>query len=241
MAQSGSIDYQTFSLGPNFRIVVDRTPHFSLSDDERRLVEEIWQEEQRRKGSHLFNGRILCYSSHDTDQLVGYFIDYKDYIAVRQRPALREKMPINLLGASGLTIASASVLWGKRASFVTAYPGYYECAPSGGLNPEMVHHEAFSPHLPFEMELLEETGLAKESIKKISVRSLVHDSNTNLYELVGMIELDEAVLNQKMKGSHEYDELLWIEISNLPAFFASQKEKILPMSAFLCSRFLKKL
>lgn len=227
-------DYQTFDIQADFNIrIVEDVVAFELSDLDKAEVERIWHEEMRLKGEKLFNGRMLCYLKHDCHTLYGHFVEYKHYIAVLRQPQLRTKIPIDTLGASGITFSGGSVLWGKRASFVTEYAGYYECAPSGGLNPGMVVAGEIPVDMPFEQELHEETGLAKNLIQDIRVTSLIYDKKSFLYEIVATIELDESASQKGLAPTDEYEELVWVDMSALSAFFEKHRGKILPMSYYL--------
>lgn len=234
MVANGKPSYQTFLLSCDFQIKIeDAALQFQLSDHEAELIERIWQEEVRLKGDKLFNGQMLSYLRHNSHELHGCFVDYKYYLAVLRQPSLRDKIPIETLGVSGLTISDGWLLWGKRASFVTEYAGYYECAPSGGINPEMAIGGMVPTHIPYEVELLEETGISKEQVTGISPVCLVYDVNVHLYECVARIEVDPCLRRMKMSASEEYDELVWVEISKLAHFLDNDEVNILPMSRFL--------
>lgn len=228
------MDYQTFAVAKDFQIKIEASQGaFQLSDVERALIEQVWEEELRLKSGKLFNGQMLCYVRHDAHCLYGRFISYKEYIAILRRPALRAAMPIDLLGISGITLSDGAILWGKRASFVTDYAGYYECAPSGGLNPGMAFDGFIPSRVPFEQELAEETGITSDKVKGISLSRLVYNPKAHLYELVAAIELEDGMRQASLPASEEYDELLWVDISALPSFFQQHAGKILPMSDYL--------
>lgn len=226
-------DYQTFDIVPDFSIEVDEnaTP-FALSSDDVARVEAIWQEEKKKKGERLFNGRMLIYLKHSMTSLWGSFVDYKYYIAGLRDSSLRQKMNLRTIGASGITRSGNCVLWGRRASFVTEYPGYYECAPSGGINPEMALEGCISVKEAFIQELTEETRIPATLVEKIVPRWIVYDSQAKLYEIVALIDLDSSVKHLTLSATDEYDELLWIEMDNLSLFFEGRGEKILPASRY---------
>lgn len=228
------MNYQVFSLAKDFHIQIDenRAP-FNLSAEERQEIEDIWCHEQSLKGNRLFNGKLLCHAHLDAHVLEGFFISYKEYIAVLRQPRLRASLPINTLGASGITISDGAILWGKRAGFVTAYPGYWECAPTGGLSPEMLSQERISLARPFELELEEETGIRKEDVLSIIPRAIVFDKSAHLYELVAFIKLKDSLRSVELAASDEYEAFQWIDFSKLPAFFEQHKGEILPMSHYL--------
>lgn len=228
------MDYQTFKIQPDFQILIDEeAAPFRLTDAEAGVVEGIWQAEKRLKGDKLFNGRILCCTKHDSASLRGCFIDYKDYIAVLRSPSLRSALPVDLLGISGVVIADKAVLVGRRASYVTEYPGFYECVPSGGINPEMCRDGRVDPKVPFEHELVEEAGISKEDIVAFTLTGLVYDARAHLYEVTALIQLRPDLRRRPLAPSDEYAELFWVEFSELPAFFHDHGENLLPMSHYL--------
>lgn len=229
-----AVNYQTFMIDHNFRIeVVESADVIKLSDDDLKRVEAVWEQEKQLKGDRLFDGRLLCYIEHGGDYLRGAFISYKIYLAVLKDPTLRAALPIKALGISGITRSGPYTLWGKRASFVSGFAGFYECAPSGGLSHEMVKGGNIRVEEPFIQELTEETGIQHRSIKNIQPLALVFDDDASLFEVIASIEVDSSLAKGKLSPSDEYEELLWVSDSDQQTFFNSHSGKILPMSHYL--------
>jgi hypothetical protein len=232
--KSVTANYQTLQLNADFSVFITENPaHFKLSDQDSHLIEHLWSEEIKRCGPHLFNGQLLCHVRHDASKLIGQFVQYKHYLAVLREPELRKKIPINALGISGMTFSGPHVLIGKRAAFVTDFPGWYECAPSGGLDPAMAVKGVIDPKTPFVRELLEETGIAEKDVLSTRVLRLIYDNDTHLYEIHAVITVDETLATKKLPASEEYQELLWVTKEKIGEFLNKHVGKIVPLSEYL--------
>ncbi len=110
------------------------------------------------------------------------------------------------LGVKGLTICDDRVLLGRRADDVMAYPGMWEFAPGGVLEPRR-HPEAV-----LRSELEEETGI-QGAIAPTPV-AIVFDSVARCWELVYRLRVQDLPMGAR---SDEYSELSWCKPPNLPS------------------------
>lgn len=232
-----NLEYQTFPLSSQLRIIIEEPAvPFTLSESENRCVEDVWEAEMQLKHGNLFNGQLLCYSKHTEDCLYGYFTDYKHYIAFLRNPYLRSLIQICPLGISAMTISGSRILLGKRGAYVTQYPGYYECAPSGGLSKEMVNGNEIRFSKPFEEELYEETGIDQKSIQAVTPKYLILDAKSSSYEIIASMELSQSVGELTLNPTDEYETLIWVDIHHLSEFINDRSINILPLSQYLLRR-----
>ena len=110
------------------------------------------------------------------------------------------------LGVKGITMHGDLLLMGRRAAWVHQYPGQWECAPGGGVEPGV------DPVDVLLSELAEETGCACAG-QPVAV-ALLLDEETRCWELVYRMTVAEDVL---APSTDEYSELRWCDADELPA------------------------
>ena len=107
------------------------------------------------------------------------------------------------LGAKGITWRDGRVLMGRRAAWVAGYPGAWEFAPGGVVEP------GESPARTVVRELREETGV--EAAREPVAAALLLDARLRCWELVHRIEAAASA----GPASDEYDELRWCDPADL--------------------------
>ena len=110
------------------------------------------------------------------------------------------------LGVKAITTCGDRVLLGRRADWVHQYPGQWEFAPGGGVEP------GCRPDEVLLRELAEETGCTAAG-SPLAV-ALLLDEEARSWELVHRLEVESANLGPE---TDEYAELRWCVIDELPA------------------------
>lgn len=229
------MNYQTFKITSKFAVVaVDASRKMELSDDDRRLVESIWESELKRSQGHLFNGKLLSMLTWDDLHLVGEFVEYKYYIAQLRAPELKNKLQIRPVSISGMTYAADKILIGLRSETVFQHPLWYELAPSGGVDAGMVSEGRVDILKQFEIELIEETGLQPSDIQSIDPFALIYDEQSHSFEIGAAIQI-QPVRAGISAASDEYVRFFWIAEKDLSPFIAQHRSKIIPLSLHLLS------
>jgi len=109
------------------------------------------------------------------------------------------------LGVKGITRRpDGRVLVGRRSSSVAGYPGCWEFAPGGVVEPGERPAEAITK------ELREETGLTCPEPTAVAI---MFDDGLRCWEIVYRI----APRSEDVGVTDEYDELAWCEVDDLPA------------------------
>jgi len=227
-------NYQTIEMRPDFYIEV--LPHargFTLSDHEKRLVDNLWNDEEAERTSHLHNGQILNVVSVEPNKLVGEFIEYKYYIAQLRDPNFEEVLKIKTLAISGITTIADKILVGQRSSHVTAYKNYYELVPSGGIDPGSQVGNRINIARQFEIELWEETGISVTEIKSIRPKALIYDKENKTYEICAEINVNYTILKEPLAASEEYPKLQWISKRDIQDFVSKHESEFVPFSLYL--------
>lgn len=230
---------QSREISNNFHIKFDlnKSP-YHLTEWQQSEVTRIWEEQQKTK--LLFDGLLFSVQHVEEDYLFGKWIDYRYMIAQRFSPALKSVLNVIPLGISALTTCGDSVLLGKRAEFLANYPGCYECAPSGGVDPSTVKGNEVDLKMLILKELEEETGVHEHLVSSIQLKLLTYDSIVHAYELVAFIDLKPEAL-EIAAASEEYPEIFWIKFNEINAFLNLHKDSILPISQMLLRRKLSEV
>jgi ADP-ribose pyrophosphatase YjhB (NUDIX family) len=167
-------------------------------------VDERWAAFRERVPA-AFDGRVMhVIGAHRNGHggVVMHLVEtaYR-YYAV-QEPGF--DLGVRPLGAKGVTWRDGRVLMGRRAAWVAGYPGAWEFAPGGVVEP------GESPARTVARELREETGI--EVAREPIAAALLLDARLRCWELVHRVEAGEAA----GPASDEYDEIRWCEPGALP-------------------------
>jgi len=185
-------------------------------------VEEIWQCERARRSS-LFNGKIFAVTNVQEAQIVGRFVEYKQFLAQLRCPELFEELKIEALAVTGTLLAEGGVIWGKREASSTQYPETWELLPSGGLD-DKGQNAAGALDLRRQLldELKQELGLGEESVDLIRPICFVHDAASHLYnfamELQTPLAFAQIIQRHSVLPNREHSELRLVLPHGLSAF-----------------------
>lgn len=226
-------DYQTQFISHDFFIEVSSPPVLELSDSLQQTIENCWKEEKERQGDQLFNGKLLSLISYDAGHLVGYFVEYKRYIAQLRNPNLAEVLKIKPVCVCGITSSKDHLLIGLRSSTVTQYPSLYDLAPSGGVDPVSLEGNSINLKKQLEQELMEETGLSNEKVLSIKPFVLFDTFSQPCIEICATIEMRPEALHLTKPAIEEYTELLWVEKSRLREFMTAYRHQFVPIAYYL--------
>lgn len=229
-------NYQTSEFLPGFPIIHDPAPReITLSDSEKELVEEIWHCEMQKSGGKLFNGKLFHVTSWDEKQIKGSFIDYKLYLAQSKNRQLKERISINPMGISGLTVKGDQILFGRRSSGLSQDSLCFELAPSGGVDLSSLVGDRIDLERQYLLELEEETGLTKEAVREVRPFVVVRDPETRVIEVCAEIVMDDTQNHPTTPSIDEYTQLFWLSREKIPHFIALNKNHFVKMSLFLLS------
>jgi hypothetical protein len=221
-------DFQRVAEDLRIEIIPDSS---ALTAVEQEYVEAIWQAESRKRGLPLFNGDLLEFVRLEGDRIIARFVEYKLYLASRAG-GLATRRAVMPLGVSGLVRCGDYVGVGRRASYVTQYPGWLELFPSGGIDSNSLRTDGTIDHRDHIIcELVEETGLDRADIAGITTFALVFDSTGRGYDICVAITLNEDDPTRlRHMSSDEYDELCFVSRGSLPDLMRGYEGRIVPTS-----------
>ncbi|MFV0341259.1 MAG: hypothetical protein ACK5MA_11655 [Parachlamydiaceae bacterium] len=220
--------FEAIPLSPRFSISLEKSPSFEhLSASKKRLIDAIWDQEQKRKSGRLFNGMILSAKEYTEKKLTGFFVPYKYFLAQVCDPSLKPDLNILPVSLSAVTVTEDSMILAKRASWVTQYPDAYELAPSGGVTQQHLDDEAIDIKGQLLEELNEEVGIDRQLVKKLKFFSMVRDYHADAVELVAEIQVKPFSIQS---STGEYAQIMTLPISEIPAFVATYKAEFVPLS-----------
>lgn len=148
---------------------------------------------------HLFDSQISVYHSHDwqAGQLIVRVQPgcYRDFLV-----ASRLGLNYPALGVSGvIQDATGAVLLGQRDVSCTEYPGYWECAPAGGLPFECATWQE-----ALLQEAVEETSLRADQIQHIQPIGLFKDGVNGVYDIAACLQVSSL---EQISAGQEYQKL----------------------------------
>jgi len=123
--------------------------------------------------------------------------------------ALRDEgidLGVRPLGVKGMTRRGEHVLMGRRSPRVAGYPGLWEFAPGGAVEPGV------DPAATLAGELIEETGL--RAAAPPTPIAIIHDDALRCWELIYRIAVDERM---EPMATDEYPEVGWFRPAEAPA------------------------
>ena len=123
------------------------------------------------------------------------------------------------LGVKGITMHGDRVLMGCRAEWVHQYPGLWEFAPGGGVEPGR------DPVDVLLAELAEETGCTCSG-HPVAV-ALLLDEFTRCWELVYRLEVEDDRL---APATEEYSDLQWCGAGQVPGPLSDVAKRIQALS-----------
>lgn len=226
--------YRTIRISPFFSIFVDlASREYDLSDQVKSMIEDIWAREYEIRKGQLYNGKLLSFVALENERVLGRFVDYKYYLVQTKEPSLKAVLRIEPISISGICTAKNKVLVGQRSDSVTQYPGLFELVPSGGIEPSSLIVDRVDLTKQFYNELLDEAGIGKKLVKKITPFAFVHDLRKESYEICANIHLAHEALNASEPPPAEYSKLLWMTKDQLQQFISENEDKFVPFSRYL--------
>jgi beta-phosphoglucomutase-like phosphatase (HAD superfamily) len=225
LKKKGSFVHPQFEITPltdSFKVLLEETPLSPLSEEEEKRMESVWEAQKIKSGDRLTNGERLTYLLFEKMSLKGVFAPYKRVLSFGGGVAV-----------TGITkTEDGAVLIAQRSTQVASFPGFFELAPAGGLDPSCLKGEEIDYKKQIEIELKEELDISSSFLKKNSPLFLIEDKELKTFEIVM-----ELTLSEKLGAlSWEYEELHWIESEARLSFLAKHFEKIVPLSRILLTR-----
>ncbi len=220
--------FEAIPMSSRFALEVVSCNQFEhLSEQKSRLIDTIWEKEQRRKGGRLFNGLILSAKEFSSKKLIGTFVPYKYFLAQACDPSLKPDLKILPVSLSALTISDHSLILAKRSSWVTQYPDCYELAPSGGVTEHPFERGSIDLKMQLYEELNEEVGIERSLVKKVQFSTLIRDHEADAIELIADIE---AKPYSMQSSTGEYAQIMTLPLSEVASFVAAHRTEFVPLS-----------
>jgi hypothetical protein len=197
--------------------VVDPVPLSSVHLDR---IDQIW----RDRPSHLFDGPAYALVSFSPHLIAVARYSYRVFWSQWQDPVLRREVGLLPIGVRGVVRCEGRIAMGRRPQWVGLAPGLLEFAPAGSLDDDHLREGVLDYRGQILQELEEEVGATCESARSITPMMLT--SSEMVADLILAIELDRP----PTKKGDEYEELFWVEESDLTHFVEGHAEKMVPLS-----------
>jgi hypothetical protein len=228
--------------------------HAINPDLERRIaahndaIEHVWNSARSLGGVILFNGTLLTYTGHTTEnahvRITGHFAEYKHYIAQRANPDLG--LDIKPIGVSGMIIGASQgqpfTVFARRAPNISTYGGFLELVPSGAidLSDARVDQSVDYAHR-LKKEFEEEVGPLNEHAQfAIAGFAFLYDIKGGVYDVCCRVQtsLKPAFFINSVSMSEEYSDAVCVPLNQVRQFIQEHGQKIVPTSIGIIEAFL---
>lgn len=223
---------------PRLRITLD-APARRLGPEIRRRIDQRWSEHAARN-PRLFDGPILSCAEADPEHAILRCrrASYRELIC---RPEIDTGvMQVSVTGVVlAATRGGTRLLLARRGPGTRIYPGMWELAPSGGLDPptpvasdDPREHTGDDAWRQLVSEAREELGLPIPGDQPRRPRCLAIDTIAHSIDIVFTITLDgpsaAAAIEARHEQNWEYTQTAWIDTAALPEFDAASASGIIP-------------
>lgn len=193
------------------------------STEQHALTEEAWQT-LCAQNPRYFDGRILSFESYDAARgtVTARDVAYRLH-AVRSTV----NSGVAFFGVTGLLRVAGRYMIGKRADSVHDYPGQWEFAPCGGIDPPPAGQDILSPDeiaQELRREAREELGIDLSATDPAPI-ALVHDEPVGSTDLMMLIDLSNQPVTT---GNWEYAETRWLTLIEIQALQGAEDESVIP-------------
>jgi 8-oxo-dGTP pyrophosphatase MutT (NUDIX family) len=199
--------------------VLDYVAAPSLDAATQRIVDVIWEREQRQRPA-MFDGQVFSLIAQEGHILRGCLVSYRRFIAQRRDPTLFPLLRVRPLAVSGLLNCRDGLVFGQRATATTQDGGRWELAPSGGIDANTP-----TPRDALMQELAEELGCPAASVTAATAFALVEDDATHTVDIGYALETNLS--GAELRGcylqtaSAEYDAVAIVSRDALSTFLAA--------------------
>lgn len=215
-----------------FAVLATAEP-LQLDADTEHRIEAVWRAAQASRPS-LTDGKILSAVSFRIDagelEVRAHSIHYRHFLAERAGVTLGARP----LGVTATTLVgsgdSARLVFGRRSSSVTQYPGSWELVPSGGVPASRL---GAGGRVDVEAQLLEELeeelGVAAAGVRVVAPLGLVEDLGDGVLDLAYRLELavDPGALETARRNA-EYTRLELVPRDSISDFLRGAGEALAP-------------
>ncbi len=224
------------AIRPNCRLEV--TPDdMSLTPEQHLTVERIWKDETAANPK-LFNGRQLSVVQITPEAIRCRAVEYRFILSHLRQPGAIPGLVLHPLALTVVLEAGGSVIFGKRSQEVSQMPGYWEPAPSGGVEftatgqaPAGIRDQALR-------ELREELGLRPEHIASLVPLAVFQDPVSRVADICVHARANISAqtlltLFNELSG-WEYETVAAVPLARLPEFTAQHQGRLVaPTLPFL--------
>ncbi|MDF1749157.1 MAG: hypothetical protein P1V34_09830 [Alphaproteobacteria bacterium] len=223
------ISVHPLSHTPIFKI----SQELVISPEDMALSDRIWNQ-LLMEFPHLKKGSILIAKKVDPPIFHVAEAPYQLFAAARRDAELANRLKIQPIAVSGILMCQDGLVLGKRANWVTQYPGFWEMVPSGGVTLQPNGNVDIERQI--QDELWEEIGISNANIG--APLGWVYDTESGVIDFVMPISTQLRMSElQKLTRSDEYSD---IKVVQNIATFLDQTHNILPVTRFIAQIFILK-
>jgi len=225
------------TVDDSFRLEIGEEGH-PISEEVADRIDSLWAQELQRLGDDLYDGLLFSASHVDDSGFIGHFVPYRYFVAQLLDPTLWPYLRVNAVAVTGITRLAddGSILIGQRALTVTQHPGFYELAPSGGIDMTFASHGTIDYRQQLLQELEEETKITASSVKTLTPNVLVYEEERHIWELCLDVIVAPCAKEKTYPFITEYQSLQWVSPKDLHSLVSDDRDDIVPLTRFLLNR-----
>lgn len=191
-----------------------------------RTIDTIWEGEQQRLAGTLFNGQVFSADLITPHLVCGHWTEFRRIVAQMRDPSLHPGLGIRPLAVGGVIICPDGVLFGRRPARSVYQAGEWQLPPAGSVDANAGRPEGRVDIAAMVLqELAEELGLDATDVSPPIPVAIVEHPGTHVLDL-GMamhtpLSATAIAAAHQARGNGEYDPLVVVAQSDLPAFLAN--------------------
>ena len=179
------------------------------------LIDQIWNDESKKRGIHLTNGTLLSLLRIDQTTIWVRNAEYREFISQLINPDLFDILNVKPVAVTGFMVIDERILvFGQRSKYCTQDPEMWELVPSGGLS------DSTDAKVQILTELREELGIDSSMIYEIEPFCLIEDKKSHVVDICIQMKASKAVSNKINNSSlsKEYKQVQFIPLKSVASF-----------------------
>ena len=201
-------------------------------------VDMIWLSEQTRRSQPMHDGGLFSLETRAEACWTGAFVPYRWFVAQLRAPELFEVLRVRPVAVSGVLSGPDGVVFGRRSAGGAQFPGWWELAPSGGLDRACRRADGTIDYIGKVVEeLVEETGCPAARLTRIRPFAAVEDTTTRSVDIGVELSTDltraELERHAQANASGEYDTIEIVPREDIADFVRRCEGEVVEVSCAL--------
>lgn len=223
-------------ITPNCRLELVNVDK-SLTPEAIKVADQIWKNELAANPK-LFNGSQLSVEEIEPSVIRCRVVEYRFVLAQLRQPELFREFDVRPLALTVVLETENSIVFGKRSKEVSQSPGFWEPAPSGGIELTNNNSGADSIKAQALRELREELGVEPRHLDLLMPIAVHEDPGSHVADICVLARTNISAqtlltIFNKLSG-WEYETITMVPVAQLQQFAAQNHGRLVaPTLPFL--------